>query len=49
LIKAEKISAAEMAKAREAALKLDKHGYEVSKDVYALTKPIKVDSPAASK
>jgi hypothetical protein len=49
LIKVEKINAKEMAKAREAALKLDKHGYEVSKDVYALTKPIKVDSPAASK
>jgi hypothetical protein len=49
LIKVDKISAVDMAKAREAALKLDKHGYEVSKDVYALTKPIKVDSPAISK
>jgi len=40
LIKYDKIGPAEMAKAREAALKLDRHGYEVSKDVYALTKPI---------
>jgi hypothetical protein len=40
LIKIEKISAEEMEKAREESLKLDRHGYEVSKDVYALTKPI---------
>lgn len=40
LIKWEKISEEEMVKAREAALALDKHGYEVSKDVYASTKPI---------
>ena len=39
----------EMAKAREAALKLDKHGFEVSQDVYAHTKPIsEPDSPAAA-
>jgi len=49
LVKIEKIGAAEMAKAHEAALKLDKHGYEVSKDVYALTKPISTHSPVASK
>jgi hypothetical protein len=49
LIKVEKISPEEMAKARAAAIKLDKHGFEVSKDVYALTKPIKADSPPASK
>jgi hypothetical protein len=49
LIKVEKIGPEEMAKARDAALKLDKHGFEVSKDVYALTKPISTDSPAASK
>jgi hypothetical protein len=49
LVKVEKIRAEEMAKARDAALKLDKHGYEVSMDVYALTKSIKVNSPAASK
>lgn len=50
LIKFEKkISPAEMAKAQEGALKLDKHGFEVSKDVYALTKPIRTDSPAAGK
>jgi len=40
LIKVEKIGADDMAKAREAALKLEKHGFEVSKDVYAKTKPI---------
>jgi hypothetical protein len=50
LVKFEKkIGPEEMAKAHEAALKLDKHGFEVSKDVYALTKPISTDSPAASK
>jgi hypothetical protein len=49
LVKVGKISPEEMAKAREAALKLDKHGYEVSKDVYAQTKPISTHSPVASK
>jgi hypothetical protein len=49
LVKVEKMSPEEMDKARAAALKLDKHGFEVSKDVYALTKPIKADSPATSK
>ena len=50
LVKFEKkIGPEEMAKAHEAALKLDKHGFEVSKDVYGLTKPISTDSPAASK
>ena len=50
LVKFEKkIGPEEMAKAHDAALKLDKHGFEVSKDVYALTKPISTDSPAASK
>ncbi len=49
LIKVEKLSAEEMAKANEAAMKLDKHGYEVSKDVYALTKPVESPkAPAAS-
>ncbi len=48
LIKVEKIGPDQMAKAREAALKLDKHGYEVSKDVYALTKPIKINSANAA-
>jgi hypothetical protein len=44
------ISADEMAKARAGALKLDKHGFEVSKDVYALTKAIDTpNEPAASK
>lgn len=48
LIKVDKISSEEMAKARDAALKLDKHGYEVSNDVYALTKPIgSENAPAA--
>lgn len=37
LIKVEQISASELAKAREEALKLDKHAYETSKDVYAKT------------
>ena len=50
LIKFEKkIGPEEMAKAHEGALKLDKHGFEVSKDVYAHTTPINTDSPAASK
>ena len=50
LIKVEKLSPEEMAKARDASLKLDKHGFEVSKDVYSLTKPINGEnSPAANK
>jgi hypothetical protein len=50
LIKVEKISAEKMAQAREASLALEKHAYEVSKDVYALTKPIEgADSPNAGK
>ncbi len=48
LVKVEKLSPDEMAKAREAALKLDKHGHEVSKDVYSLTKPIDANSSPAT-
>jgi len=40
LIKVEKIGEEEMAKAREASMSLEKHGFEVSKDVYSKTKPI---------
>jgi hypothetical protein len=40
LIEFRELTPDEVAKAREAALKLDKHGYEVSKDIYAKTKPI---------
>lgn len=49
LIKVEKMAPEELAKAHEASLALDKHGFEVSKDVYALSKPISTDSPAATK
>jgi hypothetical protein len=41
LISVEKLKPADLAKAREAALKLEKHAYEVSKDVYAKTNPSK--------
>jgi hypothetical protein len=48
LIEFRELSPQELAKAREEALKLDKHGYEVSKDIYGQTKPIEpVDGPAA--
>jgi hypothetical protein len=49
LVKIEKVTPEEMAKAREASLNLDRHGYETSKDVYALSKPIEEakSSPAA--
>jgi len=39
LIKVEKLSDEELAKARDEALKLEKHGYEVDKDVFGHTKP----------
>ena len=39
LIKLEQLSAEELADARDAALRLDKRGYEISKDVYAHTTP----------
>ena len=39
LIQLEKLTAEELAKAREEALKLEKRAYEISKDVYAKTKP----------
>ena len=41
LVKFDTINLDEMAKARTAAMTLEKHGFEVSKDVYGLTKPIK--------
>jgi hypothetical protein len=40
LIEYRALSSQELAKARDAALKLDKHGFEVSKDIYGRTKPI---------
>ena len=47
LIEFKELSPEELAKARDAALKLDKHGYEVSKDIYGQTKPIEpVDETA---
>ena len=39
LVKVEHLSEEELAKARDEALKLEKHAYEISKDVYALTEP----------
>jgi hypothetical protein len=39
LLKVEELSAEDLAKAREEALKLEKHAYEISKDVYADTQP----------
>jgi len=39
LIKVETLSPAELAKACEEALKLERHAYEISKDVYAKTAP----------
>jgi hypothetical protein len=39
LYKVDQMSADELAKAREAALKLEKHAYETSKDVYGKTHP----------
>lgn len=47
LIKVEELSAEELAKAREAALKLEKRAYEISKDVYAHTKPSERINPSA--
>jgi hypothetical protein len=40
LVKFEQLDEKELAKARERVLKLEAHGFEVSKDVYAKTKPI---------
>ena len=39
LISVEQLTAEELAKAREEALKLEKRAYENSKDVYALSEP----------
>jgi hypothetical protein len=39
LVRVEEISEEELAKARDEALKLERHAYEISKDVYGLTKP----------
>lgn len=39
LTKVKQLSAKELAKARDEALKLEKHAYEISEDVYAHTKP----------
>lgn len=49
LVKVEQLSESELAKAREEVLKLEKHGYEVSKDVYAKSKPIQRLEPAEIK
>jgi hypothetical protein len=40
LLKVEQLSADDLAKAREAALELEKNAYKISKDVYAETQPI---------
>lgn len=42
LVEARTLSAPELAKARDAALKLEKSAYNISKDVYAKTEPAKV-------
>jgi hypothetical protein len=47
LVKIEQLSAAELAKAREAALKLEKNAYEESKDVYGLTPPSEIAEASA--
>jgi hypothetical protein len=39
-----RLTAEELTKAREGALKLEKHAYEVSKDVYAKTRPLERNS-----
>jgi hypothetical protein len=39
LVKIEQLSAVELAEAREEALKLERHAYKISQDVYARTKP----------
>ena len=48
LVKVEQLDADELANAREEALKLEKHAYEISKDVYAKSKP-SVGNPSAGK
>jgi len=47
LFNLETISAEELAKARQEALKLEKRAYEISKDVYRLTEPSEHSAPAA--
>ncbi|WP_458112691.1 hypothetical protein M1D88_00555 [Arthrobacter sp. R1-13] len=42
LVKIEQFTDAQLAEANDQALKLDQHGYEVSKDVYAKTAPAEV-------
>jgi hypothetical protein len=39
LVRVEELSAKELARARDEALKLERHAYEISKDVYGRTKP----------
>ena len=48
LVRVEELSAEEMAKARDEALKLEQHAYEISKDVYGLTKPVERSGTGAT-
>lgn len=48
LLKVEQLNAEEMNKAREESMKLEKHAYEISKDVYEKTKPSEHRAPNAA-
>jgi hypothetical protein len=47
LVRIEELSAEELAKAGDEALKLERHAYEISKDVYGATKPSERNAPSA--